>query len=206
MTDTTLGNVCSAASWLGSLSVALVITLASPVKVLAQEHEPQEAATEQHEVSGEQHESAEGHGEEHLHKHHFAVFVGSTEPESHHGDGHGESEGGGSDDRDFTLGFDYERRLSKLWGFGGMFDWVVEGRREYLIGPIGFLHAWRGLRLYAAPCYQHIREGDDDNFVFRVGGTWDFEVGKYTIGPHIIYDFADGQDFLVFGVGFGWGF
>jgi hypothetical protein len=156
------------------------------------------------EPAGEDHDATEEHGEqhgehhgEHFHKNHLAVFVGSTEAEEHHGE---------KGDPDFTLGVDYERRLSPLFGVGGMFDWVVEGRREWLIGPIGFLHPYKGLKFFAAPCYQHIREGEEDNFVVRLGAAWDFEIGKYSIAPNVIYEFAGEHDFLVLGLTIGRGF
>ena len=69
-------------------------------------------------------------GAEHHHKNHIALFIGSTE---------GEAEEGEKEDRDFTLGVDYERRLTELIGIGGLYDWVAEGRREFLIGmPVFF--------------------------------------------------------------------
>ena len=155
-----------------------------------------EAAAE-HEVAGEGQEGSEAHGEEHHHKNHVAVFIGSTEAEEHHGE---------KGDRDFTLGADYERRLNKWFGAGAMVDFVVEGQREYLAGPLFILHAGGHAKIFAAPCYQKVREGDENGFVFRTGFAWDFFFGKYSVYPAIYYDFAEGQDFLVFGVGFGMGF
>ena len=87
-----------------------------------------------------------------------------------------------------------------------MFDLVVEGIREFLLGAIGYLHPYGGLKLYAGPCYQKVREDSQDKFVFRVGVSWDFSIGRFSVGPHVIYDFADDQDFLVLGIGIGRGF
>jgi hypothetical protein len=127
-----------------------------------------------------------------------ALFIGSTEAEEHHGE---------KGDRDFTLGFDYERRLNKWFGAGAMVDWVAEGNREYLIGPLFILHAGRHAKLFAAPCYQGVRETGEGNFAFRTGFSWDFYFGngKYTVFPAVYYDFTEGQDFGVIGVGFGRG-
>jgi hypothetical protein len=179
-----------------TLVLVMVVIAGSSATLDAQEThgEPAGVARDATEEHGE--ESGEEHGE-HLHKHHLAVFVGSTEAEEHHGE---------KGDPDFTVGVDYERRLSPTFGVGGMFDWVVEGRREWLIGPMGFLHPYKGLKLFAAPCYQHIREGEEDNVVIRLGASWDFEVGKYSIAPSVIYDFADEHNFLVLGVTVGRGF
>ena len=193
-------TIGGATNWQAIITLSLLVAVSNPGVGFPQETEHHEPAAE-HEATGEKHEaeaaSGESHGEGHLHKHHVALFVGSTEAEEHHGE---------KGDPDFTLGFDYERRLSRLFGIGGRLDWVAEGRREVLIGPIGFLHASKGLRLYAAPCYQREREGCQDNFVLRVGGTWDFHIGRYVIGPHVIYDFGEEHNFLVLGVGFGRGF
>ena len=139
---------------------------------------------------------AEG-GEEHEHRNEIAVFIGSTE---------GEVEDGEKEDRDFTLGVDYERRLSPLIGMGGLFDWVVEGRREYLIGIPVFFHPYKGAKFIVAPCAQREREADEFNYVTRLGLGWDFEVGRTVIAPEIFYDLSEGDDFVVFGVSFGWGF
>ena len=81
-------------------------------------------------------------------------------------------------------------------------------RSEYLVGPLFILHAGGHARFFAAPCYQAVRESGEDDFVFRTGFAWDFFLGngKYTIFPSIYCDFAEGQDFLVIGVGFGMGF
>ena len=141
--------------------------------------------------------AGEAHGSEHHHKNHIAFFVGSTEAEEHHGE---------KEDRDFTLGVDYERRLNSVVGIGGLFDWVVEGRREYLVGVPLFLHAGKHAKFQLAPCYQRIRETGDNAFVFRTGFMWDFFVGKVSLSPTVLYDLTEEQDFLVFGLTVGKGF
>ena len=141
--------------------------------------------------------AGEAHGGEHHHRNHIAVFVGSTEAEEHHGE---------KGDRDFTIGVDYERRLSKVVGVGGLLDWVVEGRREYLVGIPLFLHAGKHAKFQLAPCYQKVRETGSDEFVLRTGFMWDFFVGTISLSPTIFYDFTEEQDFLVFGLTVGKGF
>ena len=204
--------------------ISLVVAMAvASVPLLAEDHaEQHEADAQQHEAEGaehaamaEEHPGGEEHGEEHhFHKHHIAVNIASTEgvvehDEEHHGNGHGETRSGGSsgtkDDPSFTLGFDYERRLTKLLGFGGMFDWVVEGRREFLIGPIGFLHPFKGAKLWVAPLAERVRETSDWDFVFRVGVGWDFAVGKWNIAPNANYDMSEKHDLWVLGVAIGRG-
>jgi len=176
------------------------------------------AAGEEHESTGEEHEGGEEHGEgHHLHKHHFAVILSATEGVEEHveepnGDGHGEphAEGtsSGSDDPDFTIGCDYERRFTQLLGFGGRFDWVAEGRREFLVGPIGFLHPFGGSKLWLAPLAERVKEAGDWEFVVRVGAGWDFPVGKsgkYTISPSVNYDISEEHELWNVGLAFGRG-
>lgn len=182
----------SSAGWLGFFILLSMVSMGAPARIVAAEQEP-------HEATGENHGTTEEHGKGHHHKNHAAVFIGSSEAEEHHGE---------KEDPDFTLGIDYERRLSKWFGAGAMVDWVVEGRREYLVGPLFILHAGKSAKFFAAPCYQSVRESGEDNFVFRTGFAWDFFFGKgkYTVFPSVYYDFAEGQNFIVFGVGLGMGF
>lgn len=174
------------------LGIALVATigLISPVEIYAEDQEADESPSE-HEGS------AEEHGAAHHHKNHFAVFVGTTEAEEHQGE---------QGDPDFTIGFDYERRINDWFGAGALADFVVEGRREYLLGPLFIFHAGKSAKFFAAPCYQKVRETGHHNLVFRTGFAWDFFFGKYSVFPAIYYDFTEEQNFLVLGVGFGLGF
>ena len=195
-------------SWLGLLTILTVVALAMPAPIAAQGEEPEEPSGE-HEKGAEH---AEKHGEEHeFHKNHFAVFVGFTEAvEEHaagpHGETHSSGSSGGSDDPDFTIGLDYERRLTKLFGFGAMLDVVVEGRREFLLGPIAFLHPFGGAKFFAAPLWERVEESGDDEFVVRVGAAWDFEIGKYSLAPYAAYDMSEEHDIWVLGVAIGRGF
>lgn len=149
---------------------------------------------------GEDHEATEEHGEHgghEFHKNHIAVFLGATEAEEHHGE---------KGNPDFTIGIDYERRLSKLFGIGGMIDWVAEGNREYLIGVPVFLHVGKGGKFQLVPAYHQVRVGEEHGFVFRTAFAWDFYINKISLAPYIAYDFVEGQDFTVFGldIGTGW--
>ena len=158
----------------------------------------------------DKHESAsEEHGEEHeFHKHHVAAVIGATESVEEHGEDHGEGSSDGKDDPNFTIAFDYERRFTQLFGFGGMADWVLEGRREFLIGPIAFLHPFAGSKFYAGPLAEGVRETGDWQLVVRVGAAWDFEIGKgkYSISPNVNYDITEEHRLWVVGVAFGMGF
>jgi hypothetical protein len=137
-------------------------------------------------------EAVEDHGEEH----------------NGHGDTHNEGSSDFKDDPDFTIGFDYERRFTQLFGFGGMLDWIAEGRREFLVGPIGFLHPFKGSKFYLTPLAERVRETGDWNMVIRIGAGWDFPIGKsgkYSIAPNINYDISEEHELWVAGVAIGMG-
>ena len=97
-----------------------------PGSVVAQE-------TENHELA-----------DEHHHKNHIALFIGATEAEAHHGD---------QEDPDFTLGMEYERTVSKVIGVGALVEFVVEGKREYVIGAPLFVHIGPNAIVQLAPVY-----------------------------------------------------
>lgn len=209
--------------WIGVVVVTVMVLWAPPSLSSAEEFEEHDAISEQHEATGEEHAGGEEHGEgHHLHKNHFAVILSSTEAveehgEEHNGNGHGNGHGetrsegssSGKDDPDFTIGFDYERRLSKMIGVGGMIDWVAEGRREFLFGPIGFLHPFKGSKFWVAPLAERVRATGDWELVWRIGAGWDFPIGKsgkYSIAPNINYDITEEHELWVIGLAIGMGF
>lgn len=221
------------AHWLGLVLALVVMLVSAPGLSSAEEQEDSSeshAAADEHEATGEEHEAAgEEHGEEHaeggeaheggeehhFHKNHFAVMIGSTQSveihgEEHHDEGHGDphsevTSSGGRDDPDFTLGIDYERRLTKLFGIAGLLDFVVEGQREFLFGPLAVLHPFRGAKLWVGPLYEVVREGENE-WVARVGAGWDFKVGKVTLTPAANYDITNEHEIWVLGltIGKGW--
>ena len=66
------------------------------------------AAQEEHLEPASEHEgTSEEHGKEHFHKNHIALFLGATQAELEHGE---------REDPQFTLGLDYERRLTRVVG------------------------------------------------------------------------------------------
>jgi hypothetical protein len=172
------------------IALAVVAVAASPCLVVAGESASDMAA-------GGDHEAAKEHGESDHHKNHVALLAGFTEAEEHHGE---------QGAPDFTIGIDYERRLSKVFGIGVLADWVIEDNREYMVGIPIFLHAGRHAKFELAPAVRHLTHSGENQFVFRTGFLWDFHVGKISIAPAVFYDFSEGQDFFAFGLGFGKGF
>jgi hypothetical protein len=144
------------------------------------------------------HEDAEHHHEDHDHPNHFAIFVGSTQSEEHEGD---------RNDPQFTLGFDYERRLSRLFGLGFLADYVIEGHRELLVGIPGFFHVPNGPTFQLAPGWHKAKESGHSGGVVRLGLLWEFDVtSSISLTPAVFYDIAKEDNLWVFGlnVGKGW--
>ena len=175
--------------------------------------EPQ-AANETH-PAGAVHEGANQHAASHHsegghpgihHRHHAGIFFGGN---------HYESENG------FTVGGDYEYRLHRYVGIGAGGEYVAGDFREgVLVFPVYF-HPAGDLRIFAGPGLEHrfAREGEEgeahgeeempereNNFLFRLGVTYDIFIKKFAVSPGVSVDFVDGKQVLVYGVTFGIGF
>jgi len=173
-----------------ALGIAIVAITASPAVSLAQEH-------------GAEDESAE----EAFHKNHLSLFTGGTTESSD-----------GSTSTAFSLGLDYERRLSRLVGLAGGGELVFGGEeREALVGLYFILHAMEGLVLAAGPGLEFAKEGHaegeeesgtETHAGLRIGVLYEFEVGhRYSIAPSVYTDFIEGKEpTLVWGLAFGVGF
>jgi len=138
-------------------------------------------------------------------KNHISVFVGATiEPRE-------------ETKASFTLGADYERRLSELWGVGALVDLALGStERTALFGVPVYVHPIEPLELHAAPAVEFSQERDSEGepegdsetkFAVRLGGGYEFELARFSIAPEVNIDFVNGEDpTLVFGLAFGWGF
>lgn len=173
--------------WLSVVTLTLALSVVVSGPALAQE------PGEHGQAEGHAGESPEGHH----HRNHLSFFIGSTEAEEHHGE---------QEDPDFTIGLDYERRLSKVFGIGVLVDFVVEGKREYMIGVPVFLHAGERAKFQVAPGFHHLSHTGENELVLRTGFMWEFPVGGIALSPTFFYDIVDGQNFIVLGVTVGKGF
>jgi hypothetical protein len=134
------------------------------------------------------------------HTHHAALFLGGT-----HADVEIETEGGIREEGEdaFTVGLDYEYRFSQLFGVGGLVEYAG-GELETTSAMAGlFIHPIGGLKLFLAPGVEH--EGDENEFLFRAGVHYNFLFGNFVVTPVLAVDFVDGEENLVYGVSFGYG-
>jgi hypothetical protein len=137
-----------------------------------------------------EHESGSAHETTHeSHQNVLSFFVGVTHEERR--------------DYGVALGIAYERLLNESFSvgviaehtFGDLDFWVYAVPFGYRAGP------WK---FYVAP---GIEDGDHGSeSLVRLGAEYAFEAGTWEISPQLAVDFVDGDQVLVLGVVFGWGF
>jgi len=125
-------------------------------------------------------------------RHGIELFLGNT---------HEDGEDG------FSVGLSYEYRLNQLFGIGGIVEYASGVFREWVLAVPLFLHPYKGWRFLVAPGVD-IPDNDGDNeFLFRVGAAYEFEIGeKWAITPEFNVDFVDNSEVLVYGLSFGYKF
>jgi hypothetical protein len=131
------------------------------------------------EVSESEHQS---------HKHHVAIFLGNTH------DYHGNDA--------FTVGVDYEYRLTDLFGIGGVIDHAGGNINSTVVGGGLFTHPWKDLRLATILGNEH--QNDHNELLVRLGVSYDFHTEKWILTPVINVDLLEsGHQNWVYGVAVG---
>ena len=175
----------------------LAVCVAFPGGLVAQEGHGGRGAesNEDHATEGEHGDEGEL-VEEHEHKNSIAVFIGATQADKEHGE---------RDDPQFTIGFDYERYLTKVFGVGAILDVVLEGQREGILAVAGVAHAGSA-KFVLAPGGERVRDTGDWEGIVRLGFMWEFPVGKVHLEPSLFYDVTEEGDAWVLGLTIGKGF
>jgi hypothetical protein len=131
----------------------------------------------------------EGSQENAVEKNVIALFAGVTFK------GHREDEP--------ALGIEYERRLSESFGIGGILEYT-DGEHDFWVYAVPVAYHNGPWKLYVAP---GIEEKDDKSEpLLRLGVEYGFEVGDWEISPQFDVDFVNGEQVIILGVTFGWGF
>ncbi len=152
----------------------------------------------------DKHHKHDDHG--HHHKHHLAIFNGATTNFDHESTG-------------YSLGVDYEYRISDLIGTGLIAEYVFTGEGEAIVGIPLFLHPVGNLKALVAPIainaekhehndghgHDHHETEKEWHFGARIGLAYDFHLGKLSIGPSVSTDIAN-TTALVYGIAIGIGF
>ena len=164
-----------------------IITLLSLAQISwAQETHHTEHQPAEHAEHGE-------HQEAHLHRHHIAGFLGGTYAEHKTA---------------FTIGADYEFRISKWVGVGALIDYAGGHLKERIVAATVVVHPTNHMSVVIGAGQDHRTEhGHTENtFVVRVGATYFFEAGRLSIGPQYFLDTTAGETLHVFGITIGTGF
>jgi hypothetical protein len=82
---------------------------------------------------------------EEFHRHHMGLLLGNTQ------EGH---------ENGFTIGADYEYRLTKLVGLGGVAEYIGGDFDSFVLSGLFFIHPYRGLRFVLGPGFEN---RDSDN-------------------------------------------
>jgi hypothetical protein len=123
-------------------------------------------------------------------RHHLSLFLGATNLEGSTG---------------FTQGIDYEYRVNKLLGLGGVAEYATGDIDALTVLAVADIHLSNGLILQVGPGFEF---GDEEDvFVGRFGALYEFEWGRYTVSPQLHFDdHAGSEDAVVFGLAFGFAF
>jgi hypothetical protein len=121
--------------------------------------------------------------------HHLSVVIGATNiPDA--------------DETAFTLGLDYEYRVSKVLGLGFVAEHAFGAVDSTTLLGVADIHLTEGLAIQIGPGVEFV--GDETFFVTRLGVVYELEVGKaFTLSPQLHYDFSSGEDAIVFGIAIG---
>lgn len=131
-------------------------------------------------------ESKKGHEENEV-----GLFIGG----SHH-----------DDDNGFSIGLDYEHRISEMFGVGGLVEYTTEDFDSWVVAAPVYFHPYMGLRLLAAPGFEN-RESEN-KFLVRAGIAYQIPISHgLVLTPEYNVDFiTNGEKVHVYGVALGIGF
>jgi hypothetical protein len=107
----------------------------------------------------------------------------------------------------FSVGLDYEYRLSRLFGIGALAEYTGADFRDGLLGVTFTWHAWQELKLVGAPSVEIDPAERSDAFVFRLGGEYAIPVRSgIEIAPALYFDISSEDLTVVAGAGVAKGF
>lgn len=137
-------------------------------------------------------EEAHEHG---FHRHHVGLFLGAASRPTHEG----EREHG------FAAGLEYEYRLRRWLGVGGLAEVATGDLRDAVFVGLVHLHPWRGLQLSAGGGVEINREESEG--VGRFGVAYQLPLGeRWTLAPNLNVDVVEGEPTWVYGLVLGLGF
>lgn len=136
------------------------------------------------------------------HRHHVGLFLGGTSNFK-------------NEETDFSLGLEYEYRLSKKtggWSIGLIGELIFAHQTEYLLAMPIVLRVSDAFFFRAGPGIEWAQHGEENGhgreteFFVRFGIGYGFEVDKFSITPTLDFDIFQGHTTLVWGIAIGKGF
>jgi hypothetical protein len=128
--------------------------------------------------------------QDHHSPHHVSVLIGGTH-----------FQGG---DSEFTLGFDYEYRVSSLLGIGAVAEHAFGSLDTWTYLAVADIH-FEHLIVQVGPGVE--QSPKHDLFTFRLGALYEFEFDGFTVSPQVHYDYHDGSsNAVIYGLAFGLSF
>jgi len=106
-------------------------------------------------------------------------------------------------DAEASLGLAYERRVRQNFGVGVMAEFT-KGREWVLAVPFSW-HVTESWKVEFAAGVE-LAPDDDDEFLARVGASYEFGFSGWSLAPELNVDFAGGEVKTVLGASFGWEF
>ena len=118
-------------------------------------------------------------------RHELGLFLGVTDQKS---------------DTGFSVGLDYEYRLSRMFGIGGLLEYTGSDFRDGIVAVPFYVHPWKELKLVAAPGIEIEAEDGSEEFLVRVGAEYGFDVRRgFEIAPALYFDFTSEDVAIVAG-------
>ncbi len=118
-------------------------------------------------------------------RHELGLFLGVTDKKS---------------DTGFSMGLDYEYRLSRMFGIGGLLEYTGSDFRDGIVAVPFYVHPWKELKLVAAPGIEIEAEDGSEEFLVRVGAEYGFDVRRgFEIAPAFYLDFTSEDVAMVVG-------
>jgi hypothetical protein len=118
-------------------------------------------------------------------RHELGLFLGVTDKKG---------------DTGFSVGLDYEYRLSEMFGIGGFLEYTGSDFRDGIVGVPFYVHPWKELKLVAAPGVEIEAEDGSESFLVRVGAEYGFGIGRgFEIAPALYLDFTSEDVAIVAG-------
>jgi len=104
-----------------------------------------------------------------------------------------------------TVGIDLGYRLNSWFGFTAFGEIIAKSEPAAAFGLGPAFRPYKELVLIVAPGIE-IEEGGHVSFLTRLGGTYEFEFGKWVIAPALYADVFRGKTVWVYGLAFSYDF